>query len=127
MKHEIIGNDMQTAIVELDTNEFVQAEAGSMFFIEGDIDMDLAMDVVRSIDDLDLVVVVSGDSDYLALADWVEKDKGKQIAFVGYRRNTAWELWEKQHLFAEKIRNIVDLKAKKNPKFHLLVTLFSYF
>lgn len=43
MKHQIIGNDMQTAIVELDANEFVQADAGSMFFIEGDITMDLRM------------------------------------------------------------------------------------
>lgn len=43
MKHEIIGHDMQTAVVELDTNEFVQAEAGSMFFIEGNVDMDLRM------------------------------------------------------------------------------------
>ncbi len=43
MKCQIIGNDMQTAIVELDTNEFVQADAGSMFFIEGDVDMDLRM------------------------------------------------------------------------------------
>ena len=43
MKCEILGNDMQTAIVELDAGEFVQAEAGSMFFMEGDIDMDLKM------------------------------------------------------------------------------------
>ena len=33
MKYDILGNDMQVAVVELDTNEFVQAEAGSMFFI----------------------------------------------------------------------------------------------
>ena len=41
MKSEIIGNDMQIAIVEMDTGEFVQAEAGSMFFIEGNVDMDI--------------------------------------------------------------------------------------
>lgn len=41
MKHEIIGTDMQVAIVELDNGEFVQAEAGSMFFMEGNIDMDV--------------------------------------------------------------------------------------
>ena len=34
---------MQVAVVELDTDEFVQADAGSMFYIEGDIDMDLRM------------------------------------------------------------------------------------
>ena len=43
MKHEIIGNDMQVAIVELDSGEFVQADAGSMFFMEGDIEIDLKM------------------------------------------------------------------------------------
>ena len=43
MKCEIIGNDMQIAVVELDIDEFVQAEAGSMFFIEGNVDMDLRM------------------------------------------------------------------------------------
>ena len=41
MKYEVIGNEMQVAIVELDINEFVQADAGSMFFMEGNIAMDL--------------------------------------------------------------------------------------
>ena len=43
MKYEILGDDMQTAIVELDIGEFVQAEAGSMLFMEGNVDMDLRM------------------------------------------------------------------------------------
>ena len=43
MKCEILGSDMQIALVELDAGEFVQADAGSMFFKEGDIDMDLRM------------------------------------------------------------------------------------
>ena len=43
MKYEILGSDMQVAVVELDENEFVQAEAGSMFFMEGKINMDLRM------------------------------------------------------------------------------------
>jgi len=34
---------MQVAIVELDAGEFVQADAGSMFFMEGNVDMDLRM------------------------------------------------------------------------------------
>lgn len=43
MKHEILGNDMQVAMVELEPGEFVQADAGSMFFMEGNVDMDLRM------------------------------------------------------------------------------------
>lgn len=34
---------MQVAVVELEAGEFVQAEAGSMFFMEGNIDLDLRM------------------------------------------------------------------------------------
>lgn len=43
MKYQIIGGDMQAAIVELDAGEFIQADSGSMFFMEGDIDLDLRM------------------------------------------------------------------------------------
>lgn len=41
MRHEILGSEMQVAVVELSNEEFVQAEAGSMFFMEGDIEMDI--------------------------------------------------------------------------------------
>ena len=34
---------MQVALVELEPGEFVQADAGSMFFMEGNVDMDLRM------------------------------------------------------------------------------------
>lgn len=41
MKHEILGDDMQIAVVELHSGEFVQAEAGSMLFMEGNVNIDL--------------------------------------------------------------------------------------
>ena len=41
MKCEILGSEMQVAVVELSNEEFVQAEAGSMLSMEGDIDMDI--------------------------------------------------------------------------------------
>jgi len=41
MRHEIAGDDIQAVIVDLNPNEFLQAEAGSMFFMEGNINMDL--------------------------------------------------------------------------------------
>ena len=34
---------MQAAVIELNTDEFVQADAGSMFCMEGNVDMDLRM------------------------------------------------------------------------------------
>ena len=41
MKHEIIGDDMQFALVHLEQREFIQAEAGSMLFMDESIEMDL--------------------------------------------------------------------------------------
>ena len=41
MKTEILGNDMQIAVVEMDLEESVQADAGSMFFMEGTVEMDV--------------------------------------------------------------------------------------
>ena len=37
--YEIIGDDMQAAIITLDANEMVQAEAGSMMFMTDGIQM----------------------------------------------------------------------------------------
>lgn len=41
MKCQIKGDDFQIAEVELDVDEFVQSEAGSMLYIDGDIEMDV--------------------------------------------------------------------------------------
>lgn len=43
MKYKILGDDMQVAVVELDVGEFVQADAGSMLYKEGNVEMDLRM------------------------------------------------------------------------------------
>lgn len=43
MKCEILGDDMQVALVELNVGELIQADAGSMLYKEGSIDMDLRM------------------------------------------------------------------------------------
>ena len=43
MKYEIIGDDMQIAVVHLEQGEFVQAEAGGMLFMDEGIEMDLRM------------------------------------------------------------------------------------
>ena len=43
MQYKILGDDMQIAEVELKEGEFVQADAGSMFYMEGNVEMDLRM------------------------------------------------------------------------------------
>lgn len=77
---------------------------------KGDVDVEITLDVVRSIDGLDVVVIVSGDSDYLELRNYVLKGKKKEIVFVGYKRNMAWELRLGKHILLDKIKKQVILR-----------------
>jgi len=77
---------------------------------KGDVDVEIALDVVRTIDDLDVVIVVSGDSDLLELKNYVVKDKGKNILFAAYKENMAWELRLCWHIYLNKIKDEIALQ-----------------
>lgn len=80
------------------------------FVKKADVDVEIVLDVVRNIDNLDVVIVVSGDSDYLELKNYVMKDKGKKIIFFGYKENMAWELRLCWHLYINRIRDEIALE-----------------
>lgn len=83
---------------------------------KGDVDVEIVLDVVRIIDDLDVIIIVSGDSDFLELKNYVVQDKGKKIIFLGYEENMAWELRQCWHIYVNRIRNIVGINAKNKPQ-----------
>jgi len=72
---------------------------------KGDVDVEITLGVVRTIDNLDVVIIVSGDSDLLELKNYVVKDKGKKILFAGYKENMAWELRLCWHLYLNRIKD----------------------
>ena len=74
---------------------------------KGDVDVEIVLDVVRIVDDLDAIIILSGDSDFLELKNYVVHDKRKKIIFLGYEENMAWELRQCWHIYANRIRNIV--------------------
>jgi len=84
---------------------------------KGDVDVEIVLDVVRNIENLDAVVVLSGDSDFLELRNYIVKDKGKMIIFVGYEENMAWELRQCWHIYLNRIKNEIALDdAIKKPR-----------
>ena len=54
--------------VKTKTLKYIEIAKGK-YEKKGDMDMEIALDVVRSIDDLDAVILVTGDSDFVALRD----------------------------------------------------------
>ena len=77
---------------------------------KGDVDIEIALDVVRNIDNLDVIIIVSGDSDFLELKNHVVHDKKKNILFVGYKENMAWELRKCWHFYLNGIKDEIVLK-----------------
>jgi len=71
---------------------------------KADVDIEIVLDVVRTIDKLDIVVLLSGDSDFLELKNYVVYDKRKNIIFVSYEENMAWELRKCWHFYFNRIK-----------------------
>ncbi len=89
---------------------------------KGDVDVDLAIDVVRALEIVDAAIIISGDSDYLALEKYVT-EHNKPLIFVGYKKNMAWELRLKNHMFFELIREYVEYGVTTNPDLSVGATL----
>lgn len=65
---------------------------------KGDWDMDIAMDIISSIQQLDIVVLVSGDGDFVPLVKMLKKH-GLGVEVASFEYNTAMELREIADVF----------------------------
>lgn len=81
------------------------------FVKKADVDVEIALDVVRAIEELDLVIILSGDSDFLELKNYVVRDKGKNILFWAFERNMAWELKYCWHMYLDDYKNEIILEV----------------
>ncbi len=99
-----IGND-----VVLKKKDLKYIKNGNKYIKKADVDVEIVLDVVRNIDDLDLIIIMSGDSDYLELKKYVTEDKKKELVFMSYENNMAWELRMCLHIYLNEIRELVAL------------------
>jgi uncharacterized LabA/DUF88 family protein len=79
------------------------------FIKKADVDVEIVLDVVRSLGKLDAVIIVSGDSDFYELKNYVVKDRGKNIIFFAYGKNMAWELKYCWHLYLDDYKKEIEL------------------
>jgi len=96
--------------VSIKKKELKYTPVGGQVVKKGNMDVEIVLDVVRTINNLDVIIIVSGDSDFLELKNYVVGEKSKNILFMGYKENMAWELRMCKHLYINKIRNEVELK-----------------
>ena len=98
--------------VTLKKKDLKYTPVAGKFVKKADVDIEIVLDVMRTIDNLDAVIIVSGDSDYYALKDYVIKDKGKLILFFAFEKNMAWELKYCWHVYLDDYRKEIGIDMK---------------
>ncbi len=97
--------------VNVITKPLKYIQLGKSVTKKGDVDVEIVLDVVRSIKKLEVIIIVSGDSDYLELKNYILEDcDNKKVIFAGYEGNMAKELRRCWHLFLNRFKNKLILK-----------------
>ena len=84
----------------------LQVFAGGMK--KGDWDVGIAMDAVKLAEKLDVIILVTGDGDYMPMVEYIQNTKGCLVEVIAFRQSASSKLLEIADDF-------VDLSA--NPKF----------
>ena len=69
-------------------------------------DVEIAFDITRNIKDLDLVIIVSGDSDFLEAKNFC-LERGKSFMMMCFEERVAWEIRRIYHIFFEDIKEFI--------------------
>ena len=81
---------------------------------KADWDVGMAVDAIRMADFLDVVVLVTGDGDFVPLVEYLKWGKGKIVEVAAFERNTSAKLKEAADLFVDlgSVPKVI-LKSKK--------------
>ena len=93
--------------VTVETKLLKYIKTGAKVVKKGDVDVEITLSVVENLKDLDCVLLISGDSDFLKLKEYVI-NKGKEIIFSGYEDNMAWEMRQIKHIYLNRIKSFIS-------------------
>ncbi len=73
-------------------------------------DVEIALDVARSIKEVDVIIIGSGDSDFLEVKKFSLENK-KNFFVICFEKGVAWEMRKNYHVFLEEIKDEVKQKT----------------
>ena len=94
---------------KLRTKPLKYIKSGNRVIKKGDVDVEIVLDVVRNLTRLDLIILVSGDSDFVELKNYI-LENNKKVIFIGFKNNMAYEFKQGKYLQFERIRKYVEYK-----------------
>ncbi|PIQ67298.1 hypothetical protein CO173_04220 [Candidatus Uhrbacteria bacterium CG_4_9_14_3_um_filter_41_35] len=90
--------------IEVVSKELLEYSGGNK---KGDWDVGVTIDIIRMLDMLDVVVLVSGDGDFVPLTDFV-RSRGRIVHIASFRESTSSSLVESADIYT----NFSDEKRK---------------
>jgi uncharacterized protein (TIGR00288 family) len=113
LKNAVAGRKLVRAVAyairteKEEENPFFEALSGQGFEVrmkdlqifaggakKADWDVGIAMDAIKIADKVDVIVIVSGDGDYIPLLTYIQNTKGCLVEVVGFRQTTSSALIE---------------------------------
>ncbi len=79
---------------------------------KADWDIGMAVDAIRMADFLDIIILVTGDGDYIPLVDYLKWGLGRGVEVAAFGRNTSAKLKEAADLFID-LENVPRVILKK--------------
>jgi uncharacterized LabA/DUF88 family protein len=81
---------LQKLGIELQIKELIEYASGAK---KADWDVGLAVDVVRMIDMLDVIIILSGDGDFVPLVEYIQ-NRGRRVEVMSFKETTNAKLQE---------------------------------
>lgn len=85
------------------------------FIYKCNFDVEISLDVARHVKELDMVIIGSGDSDFLAIKSFSQENK-KGFMALCFEKGVAWEIRKCYHVFLEDIREQIEENKKPRVK-----------
>lgn len=104
---------LEKAGIELKQKDLMEYQSGHK---KADWDVGIAVDAIRMLDMMDVLVIVSGDGDFVPLVEYAQ-DRGRIVIAMGFRETTSSKLVEAVdyyvNLSENKRRYLIGPKGKK--------------
>ena len=101
--------------IEVNTKELLEYDSGHK---KGDWDVGITVDIIRMLDMLDVVILVSGDGDYVPLGEYI-KNRGRVFHVASFRESTSSKLVEAADEYTN-FSDDLDSFLIKDPKYRPL-------
>jgi uncharacterized protein (TIGR00288 family) len=87
---------------------------------KGDWDVGLALDAIKIAPHLDVVILVTGDGDFVPLVSYLKENKGCKVELAGFGKTTSSKLAEEADFFLdldqESSKYLIRPRSKRTPK-----------